>query len=448
MPSFTGRYRCFDAGGKAIGEGSCQLAIEGEHFRLIPFSGSPLACDLGDIDSYVAGDYEISLKLYTGNTVLLTHFAQSFQNLCSTLLEAYRARLVQCLLLEDLEEVERFGGWAQLDSVEASFSSRVEIRMYRSNFAILPETATGFSWRYADIDAVDLDESSYTLAIRSGGNRLILTRLAKRTRELAQRLQGGMAAVSDIGAQVIHSSFPFLTPDQFTRVAAVFKEGRAVSVRDLNAVDPQMESALFRASVDSSMKDYLEFLNSLSVDGGCFAGFKEIRGKTAEARENGEAVPEPAETSGEPDSAANGKPDGATILHWFFFILKSSADPAVPGNIAAWEATSATGRATYFFRLLPQGEESVLKDAAKAQAAIASAVLRLNRAIVMLNFRREPIYLPDESLQMQESYRRYAIACRKIPVLRQLRASFLGRALHSTPAGWRKQVQTLLEKAL
>jgi hypothetical protein len=116
----------------------------------------------------------------------------------------------------------------------------------------------------------------------------------------------------------------------------------------------------------------------------------------------------------------------------------------MPGNAVAWEAASSAGRATYFFRLLPPGEESVLKDRDRAQKATASAVHRLNRAIVTLNFRREPIYLSDESLQTQEKYRRYAIACRKIPVLRELRASFLGRALHTSHEAWREQMSTIL----
>jgi hypothetical protein len=45
---------------------------------------------------------------------------------------------------------------------------------------------------------------------------------------------------------------------------------------------------------------------------------------------------------------------------------------------------------------------------------------------------------------MQPRYRRYAIACRKIPELRRLRASFLGRAIHTSPTAWQKQVEGFL----
>jgi hypothetical protein len=78
---------------------------------------------------------------------------------------------------------------------------------------------------------------------------------------------------------------------------------------------------------------------------------------------------------------------------------------------------------------------------------VDASIRNLNQALVLLNFRREPIYLSDESLQIQPRYRRYAIACRKMPVLRRLRAAFMGRALHSSPEDWEQQVQKILSTA-
>jgi hypothetical protein len=56
-----------------------------------------------------------------------------------------------------------------------------------------------------------------------------------------------------------------------------------------------------------------------------------------------------------------------------------------------------------------------------------------------VNFRREPVYLPDESLDRQPRYHRYAIGARKLPDLRALRGAFLGRAIHSAPEEWAEQ---------
>ena len=36
------------------------------------------------------------------------------------------------------------------------------------------------------------------------------------------------------------------------------------------------------------------------------------------------------------------------------------------------------------------------------------------RGLALVNFRREPVYLPDESLEQEPRFRRYAIGCRKL----------------------------------
>jgi hypothetical protein len=50
------------------------------------------------------------------------------------------------------------------------------------------------------------------------------------------------------------------------------------------------------------------------------------------------------------------------------------------------------------------------------------------------------VYLPDDSLERQQRFHRYAIGCRKLPDLRSLRAAFVGRAIHTTLEAWQAQV--------
>ena len=191
--------------------------------------------------------------------------------------------------------------------------------------------------------------------------------------------------------------------------------------------------------------------------GWLYAGFKLIRPEQEPAEIPGEQADAPAGAASEPaertieEAAAKGateaRPDEEPILYWFFFPLAAGGGAALPANVVAWEATSRSGRATYFFRLLPSEQAPKLRDGAKAPGLIDAAIRQLNRAIVLLNFRREPIYLPDDSLELQPRFRRDAIACRKIPELRRLRASFLGRAIHTSPQAWQREVDGLLQKA-
>jgi len=459
MAAFSGKFKYLEAGGALLQEGACRLAFAEESLTLTPAKGAPLVCDLADVDVFVPGDYELSLKLYTGKTILLSHFAKVFQNLCHDLLEAWRTRLIQCLLLEDLEEIARYDGQAQLDSTQGAFSSRAEIRLYKSNLAVVPESGNGFSWRLADIDSLDFAEATYTIDLRSGDDRLILTRLAKRTREFIDKLQEAMADISEKSAATLHDVLPFLNPDQLQRTAELMKEGRAAPVSSLSAIHPKTERALVENAVDESLRPYFDALKAQTSGHGYFAGFKFVRPEPeaeeleasdaestagqAPAEEQDSVSQEDADVAGEVE---DGEEQGDPVLHWFFFPLKVPG-ASTPANVVAWEASSRSGRATYFFHLLPPAQASRLEDKGQAAEAIAESIRQLNRAIVLLNFRREPIYLPDDSLDAQPRFHRYAIAKRKLPALRQLRASFLGRAIHTSTTAWQKQVQAIISKA-
>lgn len=462
MPSFSGRFQYLSSDGSTTQAGPCKVSFEKESLTLVPASGAPLVFDLGDIDVFAPGDYELSLTLYTAKRVLLQQFGKAFQNLSHDLLEAWRHRLLECLLLEDLEEVARFEGLAHLESPARTFSSPAEFRFFKSNLAVLPIGATGFQWRLADIDSVAFDEGQYAVTLESAGERLTATRLAKRTREFSQTLQEAITQLAEKSALTVHDLFPFLNPDQLQQVAPLLKEGHAAPLASLRAIDPKTEQALKENVVDAQLRPYFQALLSHTASGGPYAGFKVLReeeeaegtGNPTEessgAEEAGAEVQQgtPAtETSSQPSARQVAGEEGRPILHWFFFPLVTKAGTECPANLVAWEATSKTGRATYFFRLVPPEEAGELQDPAQAPARIDAAIRQLNRAIVLLNFRREPIYLTDDTLAIQPRFRRYAIACRKIPELTRLRASLLGRAFHTSSAAWQKQFEAFLAKA-
>jgi len=480
MPSFSGRFQYLNADGAPVQAGPCKLTFEAESLTVVPASGAPLAFDLGDIDVFAPADYELSLTLYTGKKIVLNQFGKASQNLRHDLLEAYRQRLIQCLLLEDLEEITRFDGFARLESPARTFSSPAEFRLYKSNLAALPTEATGFQWRLADIDAVTFDEANYAVTLQAADERLTVTKLAKRTREFSERLQEAVAQLTEKAAEALHNLFPFLNPDQFQQAAQLMKEGRAALLARLQAIHPKAAQALEENVVDRQLRPYFEALRQYTPAGWPYTGFKLLRkdedregapespGDSPEvsaAEETArEAMPEGMQVSalrqaqgGERSRTAPGAepaPEGAAeesaelpILHWFFFPLAATPSAKCPANLIAWESTSRGGRATYFFRLVPPEQARQLQDPARGPALIDAGVRQLNRAIVLLNFRREPIYLPDDALEIQPRYRRYAIACRKIPELGRLRASFLGRAIHTSLPAWQKQFENFLAKA-
>ncbi len=456
MPTFSGKFQYVNPDGSATQAGPCRVSFETDTLTLTPASGAPLALDLGDIDIFLAGDYELTLTLFTGKKILLSQFAKTFQNLCHDLLEAYRKRLLQCLLLEDLEEITRFDGTVRLESPGRAFTSPAEIRLFKSNLAVLPAQATGLQWRLADIDSVSFDETSWTVTVASGEERLAFSKLGKRTEEFREKLTTTRDEVVQRGAETVHGLFPFLDPDQFQQAVVLMTEGRAASLNKLRALHPKVDQALAANIVDQKLKPYYDALMKHVPAGNYFSGFKFLRAdedaaaKNAREQEASAADAEEAKAAGTAagefaeDSELRDRSEEPPILHWFFLPLAAQAGASLPDNLVAWEATSRSGRATYFFRLVSPEQAAQLQDASKGPALIESAIRQLNRAIVLLNFRREPIYLPDDSLAIQPRFRRYAIARRNLPELVRLRSSFIGRAIHTTPEAWQKQFEGYL----
>jgi hypothetical protein len=226
------------------------------------------------------------------------------------------------------------------------------------------------------------------------------------------------------------------------------REGRSVRLAALAEIDKRIPDALVKHAVDAPLRPYFEVLRSRSVAGSVMAGFKFIRedeeqsADVTEEQSPAEEATEEAEAEmPEAPDEKDGEEEKQPLFFWFFFPLAEKNGRHA--NVVAWEASTGTGRATYFFRATRPEEAGALADPVRAGSMVEEAVARLTRGLALVNFRREPVYLPDESLERQPRFHKYAIGCRKLPDLRSLRGAMLGRAIHSTPENWGAQVETI-----
>ena len=508
MSIFRGSFEYATAEG-GTQQGECSVQIETEVLTLSPSLGTPLVFDLGDIDAIHSERFLVRLALYTGATLTLKQLGRDLDPLLHELLPKFRDRTAKCLLVGDLEEVARFEGSFRLEkpvhncpscgaaTTSAKFcpscgkptqpdesvtvscpacGARVqgknfcpecgkqlransagpdahggaaEFRLYKSNLGVLATDSLSFQWRLADLDAVKADARTYQAVLESGSNALRIFELGKRTEEFANKIRETTNALLANGSKALHAAFPFLNPDQLQAVSKLLREGSSAPVAKLNAVHPQMGAALEKNAVDATLKPYYDDLIRRTASGMLYAGFKIIRPEDKEDGAMGKDDQTSADAAPELTGAldAEGAPDaddaGPQALYWFFFPIAAKAGSSECSNVVAWEASSASGRATYFFRLFEPGDLSKLKD----PAAVDASIRRLNRVLGMLNFRRRPIYLSDVELQTDPRFHRYAIAARRIPELRQVRASLIGRAIHSSFDAWQAQAANLLSKA-
>jgi len=446
MATYAGQFEFASTAKGTADAGACEFSFDDRTATLVPAGGPPLVFDLGDIDRFEAGEWDIRLALHAGQTLVLRRFGKALGDLARELRDAYRGRLVQCLLVSDLDEVARFTGRVHLQSPDLACAGPAEIRLYESNLAVLPDAAAGFQWRLADLTAVEFDEASYAVVFSRLGERLTVGHLAKRTGELTEQVRSRLAALSERTARTLHALFPFLEPDQFRRAAALLRDGACAPMTKLDAVHASIRQVLIDKVVDVDLKPYVKALAERATRQEWHAGLKLIRYGGAEsggplepmapveaaepaALADGGGRPEQAPASEEVrDPAIFEAGDGLEVLYWFFFPLAAGTGGA---SHVAWEATSREGRATYLFRIQP-GE------------SVEQATAAINRGLVALNFRREPVYLDARTLESEARYRHYAVAQRKVPDMGRVRRAFAGRAIHRTPASWAKQIDAML----
>jgi len=107
------------------------------------------------------------------------------------------------------------------------------------------------------------------------------------------------------------------------------------------------------------------------------------------------------------------------------------------------KGSTSSGKATYFFRLLNRHAFTQASDE-ELKIELDNFIRNINRCMIEINFRREPIYLSDDSLDSPK-YTQYRFAVAKIPLLRVLRNLFIGRVIHSSFNQWKTDVTDLLD---
>jgi hypothetical protein len=93
--------------------------------------------------------------------------------------------------------------------------------------------------------------------------------------------------------------------------------------------------------------------------------------------------------------------------------------------------------------MLGRKDFPILKTLEQLDGEVDKLIKTINRCMLDINFRREPIYLPEERFD-EADYVKYKIALRRIPSLQILRILYIGRVIHASPEQWKNDVMELL----
>jgi hypothetical protein len=291
-----------------------------------------------------------------------------------------------------------------------------KVRLYETGIVVIQSNGEILRVPYSDILNVSKDNLSVKVSTELGEQFLF----QKMGSELDPFLEEFLKVYNELQSKAVNSLktlFPNIDSLSLRKIAMIMKEGKAAKRTDIEAVNPKLWQGLEKRIALAGLNESYAYLKDLARQQKMAIGFK--RGLMGDV--TGEYI-------------------------WFLVPIYDAGEKDF-GNAVAMEATEATGetssgKATYFFKLM--NRETYQNSSVEERDKETDRLIKtINRCMLEINFRREPIYLADEKLE-EADYSKYRIAVQKIPSLQLLRSLYVGRVIHASLDQWKSDVMGLL----
>ncbi|MBI5838124.1 MAG: hypothetical protein HZB25_12875 [Candidatus Eisenbacteria bacterium] len=446
---FRARVSVGAAGAAGVAAGAVRVDAGGVDCAEGP--AGPLRVDFGEVESLERAELRVGLKLFDGTTVAFDH-GGSLDDLWDTLRRAFLARVSDSLRFGPADPRHTFDARVALEGEGGFAATPARLSVTRLGLNYLAESGPCAQLPFGSLGEAAFDAPAYEVAVpvlagpaAPRGAVLRIAKLAQRTDEFQALLREARRASLADTARCLSDLAPKLGAAQRVALANELTVGRMVSRERCEAVAPDAWRMLWDAAAGAGRAGYRDALEAASAGpAGMFLGLMPHGGSEPVAEgaseepadaSNGEAADSASWDASPPVSGGDSEPgEDSPYPVVYAAVVLPGASPAK--DRLALEVLSERDHATYVYRTAPSPAGA---DRAAAGAWLAAAV---SHTLLGLNFRKEPLYLPEEQL-MQARERLYRAALRRLPGLRELRARLLGRAIHSGPAAWKKQLEGL-----
>ncbi|MGB5933413.1 MAG: hypothetical protein WBH57_10160 [Anaerolineae bacterium] len=410
-------YLLTDMAGQETSSGEGLARLEEENLAILPRFGEALFLSYRDILDISEGDYKVRITLNSKENLLLSNLGYRYEDFLRVLSKLRNEVLLEDMLMQ--ENLRRSGVEAEFvywdESGKESGRGKCEPRLYETAIVVIPERGDLTRVPYSDL--LEISEEDYDLILTTEyGQKIVLSKLGNQFDPFAKALS---ALNNELQLKVqssLKELLPGFDPLVIRKAARFMKEGRAAKRSDIESISPDLWIELEKRLEVAGIKEGYDFLKALAQREKICVGLK--RGLLGDL--TGEYI-------------------------WFLIPIYN-VTRGEPGNAIVMEATGGEGggKATYFFRIVSRKDYPEFKDIEKLHKEADDLIKRINRCMLDINFRREPIYLPDEKLE-EPQYLKYKFAVQRLSGLQTLRHLFIGRVIHASPEQWKEDVMNLLK---
>ena len=439
-------YRLYDDLSNLKSEGEARATFDEQYLTLTVMFGEPMLFMYTDIVGISDYDYKIDLFLTSKEKLNLWGLGYQYEDFLFQLYKFRNELMLKYLLMEEsLLQAGFEAQFTQLDlKGQSTQSGNCEARLYDTALVILPQKSEPVRFPYCYI--INVSKQDYKLVITNEFlDKIEFTNLGQNFDPFAKALSDSINKMILRTQQNIKELIPEATPIVINKLASLMKDGRAAKRKEIEMQSLDFWRRLTKKIDEASITAGYEFLNGLAAKDQVCVGVK--RGLMGALTGTYIWMLFPLLTPGTNrlsntialeafNTEENAEDEGNT---------SKDADTEEGGDInqkPTDRQKPATTGATYFYRVTGRKEYSLMKDEDLAED-LESFVKDINRSMIEINFRREPIYLTDYQLESTE-YTQYRFAITKIPSLKTLRDRFVGRVIHSSQEQWKADVTNLL----
>jgi hypothetical protein len=391
----------------------------------------PLRVEHVDVAAIARGDLAVTLTLFDGGSVAFDK-GGSLDDLWETLRRHFLARVSASLRFAPADPRHTFDARVSLDGPGGFGPLPAQISAVRLGLNYLADGGPCAQLPFGALGEPAFDAASYEVSVPLApgplappGAKLKIGRLARRTDELISLLKEARERSLADTARCLVALMPALASGPRAALADEIRVGRMISREHCEAVAPGAWRALWNAAAGADREEYRDALESMSGGPGRLSlGMRPYGGTQPNAAGVDDAAPVA-------DDASSG--DSALPVVYVAALLPGAS---AEDDLLALEVLSERDHATYAYRVAP-APSGLSRDAAFARlVAVASHTL------LSIDFAKEPLYLPEaEAMSARDGL--YRAALHRLDNLREMRARLAGRAIHSSAAAWRAQLEKL-----
>lgn len=287
-----------------------------------------------------------------------------------------------------------------------------KLRLYEGSLVIIPSKQDAFSIHFNFVNFYEFDDDEYSLkVVMDDGTTIFFSQLGNDFEFFQEKMDGLLGGMYEsLVNDVLKQAFQQFHATTLLKLAYKMKEGKAVSLKDLQKMDKELakevEDFIFQ---DEVLKKKMKFLRDQVDEYNVYYGIAhDTAVKNSFIRWAMYAIP--------------------AYNCVAFCILPRWQQGGVPAAAAKPERHD-----TYFYKI-------IMEQGAPADK-VEDKIMEIDQALVNLHFAKDPCYKDKRDLRHSP----YQYAIRKLPYLRILRKSFSGCASAPDVDEWTKQAKEILK---